>query len=169
MGRVGPDAPKAKGFDTSALLLPLDRPPNSVVGAETAGVIGAPKVNAALFSTGLVTGGVAGATPNENGAFAGVGGDVAAGAVEVKVKPLALPIDVDGKSGLGASMVTAGVDGEGVPKEKAGLGAFVAALGWLAPNGEGDDAGGGPKSDLVGSLAPNSGLAPGVFAASGLG
>ena len=165
-GRAGADEPNMKGFDTSAPLLPVDGPPKRVVGAETAGVVGVPNENAGLLSTGVVTGGVAGATPNENGVFAGVAGGGTDAAVEAKVNPPVPPVDVDGKSGLGAS--TVGVDG--VPKEKAGLGASVTLLDWLAPKGEGDDVGGGPKSDdFAGSLAPNNGLASGAFATSGFG
>lgn len=93
-------------------MLPVEGPPNSVVGADTAGVDGAPKVNAGLLSTGVLTEGVDGATPNENGAL-GVAGD-GVGAFELKEKPPVPPVEVDGNNGFGASMVGAGVDGEGV-------------------------------------------------------
>ena len=170
IGRAGVGAPKEKGFETSAALLPVDGPPKSVVGAETAGVAGVPNVNAGLLSDGVATGGVDGAAPNENGDFAGVTGAGAVGAVELKLNPPVLPVEVDGNRGLGASIDGAGVDGEGVPKVKAGLGASALALAWLPPKGEGDEAGGAPKSDgFDDPLVPKSGLVSAGFADGGSG
>lgn len=80
----------------------MEGPPNSVVGAETEGVVGVPNEKAGLLSTGVAI--VGAGAPNEKGDFTGVDGVGAAGAEEPKVKPPLPPDDVEGKSGLGASM-----------------------------------------------------------------
>lgn len=100
------------------------------MGADTDGVVDAPNVNAGLLSTGVLTGGVDGAAPNANGDLAGVAGEATLGAVEPKVNPPVPPDEVEGNNGFGASIVGAGVDGDGVlcPKVKAGLGGSAAVL-----------------------------------------
>ncbi len=89
-----------------------------------------PKVNAGLFSTGVLAVGVDSATPNEKGDLAGSAGEGAAGAADPKLNPVVPPDDVDDNNGFGASIVGADVEGDGVdcPNVKAGLGASVPVL-----------------------------------------
>ena len=128
-GLVGAGAPNANGFETSAPWLPVDGPPNSVAGEDTAGVEGAPNVNAGLFSAGVVTGGVDGGAPKEKGDFAaGVTGEGAEGAVDPKLNPPLPPEEVEGNRGFGASIEGVEAVTEGVPNVNAGLGASVAVI-----------------------------------------
>ena len=153
-GRAGAVLPNEKDGLLSPFWLVLEGPPNRVVGAEAAGVDGPPNVKAGLLSAGVFTGGVAGA-PNENGDFAGVAGDTAEGADEPKENPLLGPDEVEGNSGFGASIVAAGVEGDGVGCPKVnGFGVSLDALAWLPPKGDGEDTG-APNNGFGASAAPN--------------